>query len=184
MENKTGANSRKTLIVDPVFQTPFITKFFSMVAAGSLVLGAIVYFFCTQTVTTIFKDSRLKIVTTSDFILPGLLIGIAAVIAIVGIATALMALYASHRIAGPVYRMRRDLVSFKEGGMGQVFRVREKDEIKALAAELDEMARSIQKSFADLKAEVSGLELIAGELSPKAREHLTALKKILDAYRA
>lgn len=184
MENKAGANCRKTLIVDPAFQTPFIAKFFTMVAAGSLVLGAIVYFFCTQTVTTIFKDSRLKIVTTTDFILPGLLIGIAVVIAVVGIATALMALYASHRIAGPVYRMRRDLANFKAGSMEQIFRVRDKDEIRALAVELDKMARSIQKSFADLKAETFGLESIAGELPPKAREHLAALKKILDTYRA
>ncbi|MFH0984197.1 MAG: hypothetical protein V1882_01525 [Candidatus Omnitrophota bacterium] len=184
MENKNGANGRKTLIVDPAFQTPFVAKFFFMVAAGSLILGAIVYFFCTQTVTTVFKDSRLKIVTTADFILPGLLIGIAVVIAVVGIATALMALYASHRIAGPVYRIRRDLRSFKAGSMEQVFRVREKDEIKALAAELDEMARAIQKSMADIKAEVSGIDSIAEDLSPTARKHLAALKKILDTYRA
>jgi methyl-accepting chemotaxis protein len=184
MTNRKETNRRKTLIVDRNFQNPFIAKFFMMVAAGSLVMGTIVYFFCTQTVTTLFKDSRLKIISTADFILPGLLFSIISVIAVVGLATAFMALYTSHRIAGPVFRLRRDLENFRSGDLKQVFSLRDKDEIKPLAAELDKMARSVQKNVAALKEEADALESIAGELSPKARAHLAALKKILDSYHA
>jgi methyl-accepting chemotaxis protein len=184
MGNKPETNRRKTLMVDQAFQHHLIMKFFMMVTAGSVLMGAIVYFFCSQTVTTVFRDSHLKIMTTADFILPGLLVGIAAVIAVVGVATVFMAVYASHRIAGPVYRMRQDLANFRSGDLKQVFCVRNKDEMKALAAELEEMTRSVQKSVAVLKAEAAGLESIGGELPPKARGHLAVMKKILDSYRA
>ncbi len=182
MGNDQGANRRKILIVDRSFQYQLIAKFFSMVAVGSLLMGSVIYFFCGQTVTTVFKDSRLKILTTADFILPGLLMSATAVIAVVGMATALLALYMSHRIAGPVYRMRQDLANFKAGNLKKIFCLRENDEIRPLAESLNDMARDVQNSMTALKAEADHLEKISGELSPKAREHLRALKKVLDSY--
>lgn len=184
MNHKPGVERRKILIIDPSFQKLFIVKFFGMVAAGSVMMGSLVYLFCGRTVTTVFRNSRLEIVTTMDFILPGLLMSSAAVIAVVGTATALIALYLSHRIAGPVYRMRCDLESFKAGNLKQIFSLRSKDELKALSKGLNEMARSVQASMKTLKEEAEHLEKISAELSPKGKEHLKALKKVLDSYHA
>ena len=184
MRNKTGRDRRKILIIDRSFQNPFIAKFFGMVAAGSVMMGSIVYFFCGRTVTTVFKNSRLEIFTTMDFILPGLVMSAAAVIAVAGVATALIALYLSHRIAGPVYRMRCDLESFRAGNLKQIFSLRSKDELKALSSSLNEMARSVQTHIAALKVEVDHFEKISGELSPRGKEYLKAMKKILDSYHA
>ena len=184
MDNKTGANRRKILIVDRPFQLSFIVKFFNMVAIASVIMGSIIYFFCGRTVTTVFRNSRLEILTTMDFILPGLLMSAAVVIAVVGAATAFVALYLSHRIAGPVYRMRRDLESFKAGNLKQVFSLRSKDELQPLSGSLNDMARSVEANITALKAEVAQLEKISSELSPKAKEHLKAMKKVLDSYYA
>jgi methyl-accepting chemotaxis protein len=184
MQNKQGANRRKIMVVDRAFQYPFIAKFFLMVAAGSLLMSVILYFFCTQTVTTAFKDFHLTIMRTSDFILPGLIIGIAAVIAVVGSTTAFMALYISHRIAGPIYRICHDLKNLRSGDLKQVFHVRNHDQLKSLAAELNETVRGVQQNIAALQSEVAALESFAKDLPPEAYKHFAAAKRILDAYRA
>jgi methyl-accepting chemotaxis protein len=180
----TGENRRKILIIDKAYQNQFIAKFFSLVTVASVITGWIVYSFCGRTVTTVFKDSRLKIMTTADFILPGLLTSAAVVIGVVGVATALIALYMSHRIVGPVYRLRQDLARFKEGDLQQIFRLRDKDELKSLANILNETARSVQHNIAVIKEEVDQLETISAELSPKAREHVKTIRNILDQYHA
>lgn len=175
-------NRRKILIIDKEFQNKFITRFFVMVAIGSIVTGAIVYLFCGHSLTTVFRDSRLKIMSTTDFILPGLVLSAVIVILVVGMATAFMALYVSHRIAGPVYRMRQDLSNFHGGKLGQTFHLRGKDEMKPLARELNEMARKIQQDVAVLKAEVDALDKYARDFSPRSKDRVGNMKKILDRY--
>ena len=184
MGNKAGMNRRQILMIDRSFQQPFIIKWFLMVTAGSVMMGLSVYLFCSRTVTTVFRNSRLEILTTMDFILPGLLMSAAVVIAVVGAATAFIALYMSHRIAGPVYRMRRDLESFKAGNLKQIFCLRSHDELKSLSSSLNEMARSVQTRIAALKTEVAQLEKISKEFSPEAKEHLKIMKGVLDSYHA
>ncbi len=180
--NDQWAGRRKILVIDKEFQNKFIAKFFTMVAVGTVVTGAIVYFFCGRTLTTVFINSRLKIMSTADFILPGLILSALVVILVVGAATAFMALYVSHRIAGPVYRMRQDLLSFHAGNLKQIFRLRDKDEMKPLAHMLNEVARKVQHDVSILKAEADALEKNAQELSQPLKDRVKNMKRILDHY--
>ncbi len=180
--NDSWANRRKILIVDKEFQNKFIIKFFAMVTAGSVVTGTIIYSFCGRTLTTVFRDSRLKIMSTADFIFPGLVLSAILVILVVGAATVFMALYVSHRIAGPVYRMHQDILSLHAGNLKQIFRLRDKDEMKPLAQALNDMARKVQQDISILKAEVAALEKSGQELSSPAQEHVKNMKRVLDHY--
>ncbi|MEI8012872.1 MAG: methyl-accepting chemotaxis protein [Candidatus Omnitrophota bacterium] len=184
INNNPQEHRRKILIIDREFQNIFIVKFFTMVALGSMMTGLIVYAFCGRTLTTVFQDSRLKIMSTSDFILPGLALSTMIVIFVVGVATAFMALYVSHRIAGPVYRLRQDLLTFHAGNLKQIFRLRDKDEMKPLAGALNEMARKMQQDIAVLKTETEALEKGWQEqgVPVQARECVARMKKILDCY--
>ena len=181
-DNGAWANRRKILIVDRDFQNKFIARFFAMVAIGSVVTGGIVYFFCGRTLTTVFINSRLKVMSTTDFILPGLLLSSLVVILVVGLATVFMALYVSHRIAGPVYRLHKDVLSMHAGNLKQIFRLRDHDEMKPLALALNEMARRVQQDITVLKAETEALGTSSDGLAMPLKERLKNIKKVLDAY--
>lgn len=181
-DNDSWANRRKILVVDSEFQNKFIARFFAMVVIGSVVMGGIVYFFCGRTLTTVFINSRLKVMSTADFILPGLLLSSLVVIIVVGLATAFMALYVSHRIAGPVYRLHTDVQKMHAGNLKQIFRLRDHDEMKPLALALNEMVRKIQQDVSVIKAEAEALGNTPGGLSSPLKEHLGNIKKVLDGY--
>ena len=50
------------------FQIKFVTRFCFLLILGAIVMGSIVYFLSTQTVTTAFENSRLIIKSTADYI--------------------------------------------------------------------------------------------------------------------
>ena len=98
-------NRRRTYFIKKKFQRNFIIKFCVLAIAGAIISGAIVYMMSKSTVTTTFENSRLTIKSTADFILPAVLLSTFVFVVFIGIATVLVTLFASHKIAGPLYRM-------------------------------------------------------------------------------
>ena len=177
------SNRRKILIVDKGFQRKFILKFWLLISSSAILSGLLVYIFCGQSLTTVFRNSRLTIMSTADFIWPSFLLSSFVVIAVVGTATAIIALFISHRIAGPIYRMNKDLANFTSGHLKQVFRLRDKDEFASLVKTLNDMAKKVGGDMATIKEEVNYLEKLSSEDLPKrSQEHLKNLKRILNQY--
>lgn len=176
---------RRNYYIKKKFQANFIMKFCALVVAGALISGAIVYVMSKNTVTTTFENSRLTIKSTADFILPAVLLsGIVVVIAI-GLATAAVALFTSHRIAGPLYRMEKDIQEVIAGNLRIRFNLRQRDELKLLAASLDMMAQSLRARVADMKDNVNALDTITHSMpgmTPALGERIRKLKSILDKF--
>lgn len=173
---------RRCLVVDAAFQYGVIAKFCVMVSLAAFVMGGIVFLFCGRTVTTVFLHSRLKVMSTMDFILPGLALAAAIVIAVVGLSAALLALFLSHRIAGPAYRLSKDIALFTDGDLTKVFVLREKDELQTVADRLNETARKLQTDISFLKREVEVLYAEADGAPAIQRRRIETIKTVLDRY--
>ena len=156
-------NRRRNYFINKEFQSKFIIKFCVLVIIGTIISGAIIYSMSKATVTTTFENSRLRIKSTADFILPSVLLSGAVVIVSIGFATIAVTLFTSHRIAGPLYRIDKDLKQVMSGDLTMRFNLRKGDEIKALAADLDQMTTAFRKNVADIKAAASELESAAGK---------------------
>ncbi len=90
-------NRRKDYFIKKKFQGRFMFKFCTLVVLGAVITGVFLYILSNDTVTTAFVNSRLSIIKTSDYILP-ILIGSSLIsIVLIGIATALVIMYLSHR---------------------------------------------------------------------------------------
>ena len=137
-------NRRKNYFIKKKFQRNFIIKFCALVIIEAIIFGAIVYMMSKATVTTTFEDSRLVIKSTADFILPTILLGSAAVIVFTGLITVIITLFTSHRIAGPLYSMEKDIEEVASGNLKKKFDLRQEDEIKELAASLDKMTQTLR----------------------------------------
>lgn len=168
-------NRRRNYFIKKRFQADFIIKFCSLVIMGSLISGLIIYLMSRSAVTTTFENTRLVMKSASDFILPAVFLSSAVVIVCVGLAAILITLFTSHRIAGPLYRMEKDVGSVAAGDLTIRFGLRKMDEIKALAEGLDRMTQALRNQVVRVKE--AGLSLEAALESSAGGDNREALKE-------
>ena len=66
-------------------------------------------------------------------------------------------LFISHRIVGPIYRLKKEIVAFKNGFLKRNFKTREKDQLKDLANELQEMTDNLHSKQGELRSNYEAL---------------------------
>ncbi len=164
------------------FQSIFIIKFCALVLLGSLISTGIIYYITKGTVTTSFENLRLVIKSTADYILPAVLIATGIVAIVISIATIFLTLYTSHKIAGPLYRIEKELEKLEEGDLTVSIKLRSGDEIQYLAEKLNASISNIRNSLSDLKKEFYDLERLFqedGAKNTKIKEQLEKIRKTL-----
>ncbi|MDP3791672.1 MAG: HAMP domain-containing protein [Candidatus Omnitrophota bacterium] len=177
-------NRRRQYFVNKKFQAKFIVKFASLVIIATAVSGAIVYLMARSTVTTSFENSRLVIKSTADFILPSVLLSGAIVIVSLGLATIAVALITSHRIAGPLYRLEKDIKEISNGNLKIRFGLRKGDEMKSLANGLNVMVEALDHDIAGIKKISDDIEsaLNANNIE-LAKSKSKDLKKVAEKFK-
>jgi len=134
---------RHILLVDRTFQYPFMARF-SVAVVGGIVLAFLtlgVYYFMTYSSSNLAMKffyitgepgTGLKQTTLFSLVWPPLVIaGLLSVVL-----TLTFGLVYSHRIAGPLYHLKRVLREIREGKMVDEVRFREGDEFHDLAEEI------------------------------------------------
>lgn len=174
-------NRRKNYYIDKEFQAIFILKFCSLIVIGSIISGLIVYAMSRATVTTTFINSRLTIKSTADFILPAVLLSGAVVILLIGLATIIMTLFISHKIAGPLYRLDKDVQEITAGNLKVTFRLRSGDELKPLVGSMNDMTNTLRARVAEAKNGLEALESLSG-IPSEAKEKIKKVKDALGKF--
>ena len=172
---------RRNYYIAKKFQRNFILKFCGLVALGSFLSGIIIDAMSTATVSMTFENSRLILKSTADFILPAVLLSSAIVMILMGIATVFIVLFTSHKIAGALYRLEKDVEQVTYGNFNMRFKLRRDDEIKALAVSIDVMAQVLKSRMVEVKAICAELEQAVP--SGEARGKVEKLRKALDKFR-
>ncbi|MBW1741582.1 MAG: methyl-accepting chemotaxis protein [Deltaproteobacteria bacterium] len=86
----------------------------------------------------------------------------------------------SHRMAGPVYSMRRALAEMARGDLSRQVHLRKKDAFKPLAKDINGLKERWRMSIQELKRLCRELE--SGDNS-KQKEHLSRLSEILSTFK-
>jgi len=172
---------RRIHMIKMDFQRNFIFKFCAIIVLSSLTIGGIVYALSASSTTTAFENSRLLIKSTQDFILPFLMISCLAGIIMSGILTIIITLFISHRIAGPIYRLEKDIIEVNKGNLCLDINVRENDELQDLAKSLNQMLKTIRMSIAEMDKELSSIPSEA--LSNNDRQRLENAKNLLKKFK-
>lgn len=180
MQNKPSER-RRIHIVKMEFQRNFILKFCALIILSSLIIGAALYFLTASSATSVFENSRLVIKSTSDFLVPLLVISCLMGIIVSGVLTIIITLFVSHRIAGPIYRLEKDIDEVDKGNLSLDIRVRSNDELKDLAKSLNRMVSNLRMAITELN---KGLSAISTEpFSNKEKQQLENVKNILRRFK-
>ncbi|MFA5142994.1 MAG: methyl-accepting chemotaxis protein [Candidatus Omnitrophota bacterium] len=173
---------RRNYYITKQFQRGFIIKFCALVILGSAISSAIIYLASRSTVCTTFENSKLVMKSTADFILPAVILSSLVSVMLIGMATIIITLFTSHKIAGPLYRLDKDVQEITAGNLKIIFRLRVGDEIKPLAVSLNDMVTAIRGHIAAAKKGLSSLESSAG-LTAEGKEKVRSIRDTLDKFK-
>jgi len=142
---------RRNYFIEKRFQFNFILKFCALVAVGGVLTIAILYYLALRSTTVSIVDSRVLVKTTADFLLPVLIQTVVVVMILVSIATVFVTLFVSHKIAGPLYRLKKKMREIEEGDFSGDFRIRHLDQLQDLAQSFNSMIHKIRQEVGLLK---------------------------------
>jgi methyl-accepting chemotaxis protein len=75
-------------------------------------------------------------------------------LALITLATIVVTLLISHKIAGPLFRFQKELKQIGEGNLTQIISLRDKDQITAIADSLNQMRANLHDKILTIKEEL------------------------------
>lgn len=161
---------RRIVYIHREYQRSFILKF-CMVALGAMfVSGIVLYFLSRDTITATYQFHHLALRTTAEAILRPLFFTNGVVLLCFLAATVYMTIYVSHKIGGPLWHFGRSLKSIGEGDLRIQINLRKKDQLKELAAQINEMTQGLRGRVCEVQEQVVRLRDSAN--APDADERL------------
>jgi len=110
-----------------------LARIAAAVAVSAAISTTVLYVFTSRVIGDAFWDVHLEIRRVSDLLVPVLLSGAAASL----LGGLLLALFLPQRVAGPVYRIERDLAEIRDGNRSKRVRLRKNDPLQDLAASIN-----------------------------------------------
>ncbi len=148
----------KNYLIKKGMQTRFILKFCLLLVLACVIMSTIAYILSERTTTTSFEDLRLTVKSTADFILPTLILSSLVAIILVAIATIIVFIIITHRIAGPLHRLETDMAEIAKGNLIKDIHLRKKDEFKTLAAAINSLLKNWRDPLSVSQAKLNELE--------------------------
>jgi methyl-accepting chemotaxis protein len=157
VDQKARPYQRRIVYIHKTFQRGFILKFcliaFCAMSAASLLL----YFFSKNSMTATYRYHHLALQQTGEAILPALIVTNLVVLLGLLFVTAVVTLYVSHKIGGPLYRLNKSLESIGRGDLASHLRLRQHDQLTELASGLNQMIQGLNDRVRRIQAEVKEL---------------------------
>ncbi len=184
-------NQRRNYFIDHKFQTDFVLKFCAVIVMSCLMIGAVMFLLARGSTTVAIENTEVIIKPTSDFILPLLIATILSVTFFSSLFVLIMMVFISHRIAGPAYRLKKEVNLLKEGRLNRSFQMRRHDQLMELAQALEELTKMLKEKhqLAKEKSDAIHHDLEQLKVDPDAEEvklikqHLRDLKSTLDYFK-
>ena len=166
---------RRILFIDKDFQIKFIAKFCVIVILSSVLVGALLLLFSENFTTVAIENTQVVVKNMSNFILPIIIETVSIVTVFTALAVVILTLFVSHKISGPLYRLKKEIDVFKSGYLKANFKTRKSDQLKELTTSLYEMGNSLADKHLELKNKLAALKT---SLQDPAEDKGVILKKL------
>ncbi len=136
--------ARRIVLIEKAFQVRFIAKMTALVVLGTALTGGILYVLANQEFGRAFYSAHYQARSSWELLLPAVLAASFVSMALVAAGAAVLTLYDSHRIGGPLYRFQANLRAIGQGDLTLVTRLRKGDELQGFTEAMNEMTRSLR----------------------------------------
>ena len=151
MNPKHKKFQRRNYYIDKGFQTSFILDFCSLIAFGSVLIVVLIYWLARHSTTVGIVHGHVAVHTTAEYLLPLLIQTVCIELVIVSLAAIVMTLLFTHKIAGPLHRLKLMLAKLGEGDFSSSMRLREGDQLQQVAVAYNEAVEKINDKIKKAK---------------------------------
>ncbi|MCK5324345.1 MAG: hypothetical protein KAJ45_09365, partial [Desulfobulbaceae bacterium] len=124
---------RRNYFIKKEFQSKFILKFCLILLGGIVLSTGLLLAFSRDTLTTSFDHSRLVVENTGMALLPSIIYTNLITLGLITLAAIVVTLFASHKIAGPMFRIEKELKSIGAGKLDRQISFRQNDQAVEIA---------------------------------------------------
>lgn len=134
-------------MIEKGFKHKFILSFTGIVLTGLGVMALAFYFIIPDSVTRHYVDAIISFVKADDALSGVVRAALAAEAIVLSGVVVLVAVLTSHKIAGPVYRLRRTLNDLVNTGKAGPIAFRNDDQLQAAAGGFNTMIKGLDERF-------------------------------------
>lgn len=180
-DNRRRPFRRKNHFVKKSFQSSFALRFGGLIALEAFLMALLFLYVSRGTLTTAYADNELTIERTAAFFFTTFaIIGAITAVTMALIGT-LVFVILSHRIAGPVYRLQKSLEDIRRGNLVHHIRLRRKDELGDLAADVNRLSEFLDGKIGEMKREAR--KASEAKTPAEAAEALKRLEEIAGSFK-
>jgi hypothetical protein len=177
-------NRRRIKLINRDFQIGLMTKFIAANAAMMVLFGLVLFLFLRGEIQSNLQSAHAAYRTMGEMLLPIIVTVSLLMLGILSVSIVFVVLYASHRIAGPMFRFHQVLKDFEARNLRSMTRIRDDDHLAEIAITLENVRAQLLSDIGRLRETLTAAEAMLPTDSIKARSKLTEAKNILDAYMA
>ena len=170
--NEKPLLKRRRYFIDKKFQTSFIIDFLLIIVLATLALMLLFLYYSQDTLTVGYTGSEVKLLHTSDFFLPTLLLSSIVITILSGIVGTIVLILISHRIAGPLYRFAMILNKLCKGDLtGRRIKLRAKDQFSDLADSINTLTEVMNADIGTIKTQTAEIIPLVSEVQRLSATH-------------
>jgi methyl-accepting chemotaxis protein len=135
---------------------------------GSIIADVAFDFFALKKLESLMWTSHINVKTTGEFLKPIFIYITIFSLIFVSILFILVAIRMIRKTSGPLYRMANDIMKVTDGNLSIKITLRQKDEFKDVANELNNMLRELRERFKIINDRYIEISRSIGRLKDKA----------------
>lgn len=176
---------RKTVIINKNFQYKMIGKFIILNTLLMILFGCLVYLFLNSEIESNLQSAHVTYKNVKDMLFPIVLSLSVINILVSSIIIGIVVLYASFKIAGPLYRFNEALKEMAAKNLRPLTDIRADDQLYDCSRSLTEFSGVISDDFKKIKSRIAEIKKLNGKSSHKKEmaEKIKELEAILKEYR-
>jgi methyl-accepting chemotaxis protein len=155
---------RRNYFINKKFQIDFAVRFLALIVIAAIAAMALFLFQSRSTLTAGYSGSEVRLLRTTDFFFPSLLMTSIGVIIVTGIIGIIVLIFISHRIAGPLFRFEKVLGELVKGDLTHRFTLRENDQFTGLADRINELSTALDTRVGEIKTRSAELAALIEDL--------------------
>lgn len=184
--NNSAASKRRNVFIKKAFQTRFMLGAVALVLLASLCSALLIYWMTGGDLESQSQSAHASIVTAWEHLGISILLGNVVAVAVAGAAGVRSVLYASHKIAGPLYRFESLCNDIAAGKLQTVTQLREGDQLQELSVAFANMVTKLRsqrdlrvKHLANINQQIGLCAMNSDNLSTEQKNAVDALAELV-----
>lgn len=173
---------RRIKLINRDFQVGLMLKLIALHAVLLGMFGAALYLFLRGEVGANLASAHVAYKTVGSMLFPIVLTLSLLNLALTAFTTAMVILYASHRIAGPLFRFNQALKDMGHRDLHAMTKIREADQLAEISTTLSQVRDVWAADVVEMRTAVKALARALPESADEARQHQAELETILARY--